>query len=146
MPEIQQRKFLGVGEEHTLNLGHPSTQDRLSEHPLDRVQNYDSGDTGRVGRGPARSQSVYGKFRDPKDGHDFAGWASYAREGSYTGRGNKAGLGKDPPTTDDSRRTVPDVARAKNSDGYLESTRTWANLPEAGGDSGVGRLEKAGKR
>jgi hypothetical protein len=55
------------------------------------------------------------------------------------------GTGKDVPP-EPRRRSVPSEAAKKDSDGYLESTRTWANLPEAGGDSGVGRLEKAGKR
>jgi len=134
LPEIQQRKFLGVGEQHTLNLGHPSTQDRLTENPAGRVVDYANNEVSKgVVRGPPRSQSVYGKFRDPADGHDFDRWAGYAKAGSFHGKD-----GKEP--------TVPDPrGRASNeSDGYLRSTQGWARF-DAGSESGEGRLEKSRK-
>jgi hypothetical protein len=139
LPEIQQRKLLGVGEEHTLNLGHPSTQDKLVEHPAPDVENYDSGDTGRVVRGPARSQSVYGRFRDPKDGtstsENLSRWSSYAHAGSYQ-RGD--GTGKEVSMPD------PRGRRDEGSDEYLLRP-DWSKY-EYGADSGPGRLEKSGKR
>jgi hypothetical protein len=129
------------------NLGHrsKSTEAALTKNPAGRVVDYTNNDVGKgIVRGPARGQSVYGKFRDPKDGHDFAGWASYAREGSYTGHGNKEGPGKE-PTVREERRSVPSAARNKDSDGYLESTKNWPSFDTGGADSGVGRLEKARK-
>ena len=134
------------------NLGHKATDATLTKNPAGRIVSYDTAPQAerQIKEGQRLTTGVYGRHVPIKSGISSADnlrvWSKYSTSNSYTSRGNKAGLGKDPPTTDDSRRTVPDVARAKNSDGYLESTRTWANLPEAGGDSGVGRLEKAGKR
>jgi hypothetical protein len=132
MPEVQQRKFLGVGEEHTLNLGHPSTQDRLTEHPLGKVHDYaNSRASEKIVAGPKRSQSVYGKFADPKDGHDLKGYAGYAHAGTYQ-RGD--GTGRPVSMRD------PRGRRDEGSDGHL-ATPEWTGYT-AGADSGVGRIEK----
>jgi hypothetical protein len=140
LTQDQQAKFLGVKEETTLNLGHPVPISEIEKNPAGRMVDYANNDVSKgVVRGPARSQNVYGKFRDPKDGHDFAGWASYAREGSDHGKSAK------PPTVRDPRgSSVPSAARNKDSDGYLAGTESWSTF-EFGGDSGKGRLEKSEK-
>ena len=68
-------------------------------------------------------------------------WSDYAKSNSYH-RG--PGPGKEPPASDAGRRSVPAEARSKDSDGYLASPKEWAKY-EYGSDSGLGRLEKAGK-
>jgi hypothetical protein len=120
------------------NLGHKGKP--LTKNPAGRMVDYANNDVSKgVVRGPARSQSVHGRFRDPKDGHDFAGWASYAREGSNHGKSAKDPVMRDPRP----RGSVPSAARNKDSDGHL-ATPEWTGYT-AGADSGVGRLEKSRK-
>ena len=139
LTQDQQAKFLGVKEETVMNLGHPVPISEIAEHPAPDVKNYDSGDTGRVVRGPARSQSVYGRFRDPKDGtsasENLSRWSDYAHAGSYQ-RGD--GTGKEVSMPD------PRGRRDEGSDEYLLRP-DWSKY-EYGADSGPGRLEKSGKR
>jgi hypothetical protein len=147
LTQREQAKRLGVKEETVMNLGHRVKQDDLSRHPLDRVQNYDSGDTARTFRDPPRLQGVYGKCNDPKSGisakQNIDAWAKRATANSYDGHHHKAGPGVAPTVRDD-RRSVPSEARNKGSDGHLASTKDWASF-EYGGDSGLGRLEKSQK-
>jgi hypothetical protein len=143
----QQAKFLGHKPETVLNLGHPTTVDRLTENPVGYPRDYENGPAARV-INERRSQGVYGKFADPKDGRSTQAnldrWADYAKANSYTGHGNKAGVGKAPTVRDPRGGTVPSAARKKDSDGYLASPKDWASY-EYGGDSGLGRLEKSKK-
>ena len=148
LTQDQQAKFLGVKEETTMNLGHPVPISRITENPVGYPVDYQSPSAARV-INETRSQGVYGRFRDPKDGtstaENLSRWSDYAKSNSYTGHGNKAGTGKDPSMPD------PRTGRGSNaSDGYLAplpkpSTSNWANYT-AGGDSGEGRLQKIGKR
>jgi hypothetical protein len=139
LTQREQAKHLGVKEETVMNLGHPVPVSQLTEHPAPHVKNYDSGDTGRVVRGPARSQSVYGRFRDPKDGtstsENLSRWAGYAHAGSYQGGD---GTGKEVSMPD------PRGRHSNESDGYLQSTKSWPSF-EYGSESGPGRIEKAHK-
>jgi hypothetical protein len=143
----QQARFLGSTPERTKNLGHDSTVDRLTENPVGYPLDYQSPSAARV-INETRSQGVYGKFRDPQSGiaqqNNLDRWADYAKSNSYTGHGNKAGLGKPPTVRDPRGSTVPSVARNKDSDGYLESTKNWPSF-EYGSESGLGRIEKARK-
>jgi hypothetical protein len=132
------------------NLGHKATDATLTKNPAGRMVDYTSGEQGkRIARGTARSVGVYGSFKNPTSGisseQNLSRWSDYASANTEVTRGQAhgPGPGKDPPQSDDSRRHVP--AAGKDSDGYLLSTATWANLPEAGADSGVGRLEKSRK-
>jgi hypothetical protein len=140
----QQARFLGSTPERTKNLGHDSSVDRLTENPVGYPLDYQSPSAARV-INETRSQGVYGKFRDPQSGiaqqNNLDRWADYAKSNSYH-RG--PGPGKDPPQSDDSRRSVPSAARNKGSDGTLASPKDWASY-EYGGDSGMGRLEKSQK-
>jgi hypothetical protein len=144
LTEAEQAKFLGRGNEVVSNLGHPSRESDLTKHPLNKVQNYDSGDTARTFRDPPRLQGVYTKCNDPKSGisaeQNIDAWAKRATANSYTGHGNKAGVGKDPTMPD------PRGRHSNESDGYLArspnpSTDNWASF-RAGSESGEGRLEK----
>jgi hypothetical protein len=126
--EAEQKMHKPVERVH--NLGHPTTHDKVHEHPLHgKVMSYNSDDVGhahmREGQRPGRG--VYGRSADPKSGlstaENLSDWSRYSTSNSYHG--------KDP------------AGRGEGSDGHLASTDKWANLPDAGGDSGVGRLEKA---
>jgi hypothetical protein len=145
MSQAEQARFLGAKVERTKNLGHDSTVDRLTENPAGRVDDYTNDVGKQIVRGPARSQSVYGRFRDPKDGtsasENLSRWSDYAHAGSYQGGD---GTGKEVSARDPRGGTVPSGARTKNSDGYLESTKGWAGY-DRGADSGEGRLQKARK-
>jgi hypothetical protein len=144
MSEKEQAKFLGRGEEVTMNLGHRVHQDDLVKHPLGKTQNYDSADTERTFRDRPKLQGVYKKTADPKSGISSAdnlkAWSKYADSNRYTGHGNKAGHGKDPTMPD------PRGSHSNESDGYLAplpspSEKYWADY-RAGSESGEGRLEK----
>jgi hypothetical protein len=141
LSQKEQAKFLGRGDEVTMNLGHRVHQDDLMKHPLESVPAYDGQD---IVTGPKRSQGVYGRFKNPQSGisseQNLDKWAGYAKANSYTGHGNKAGHGK-PPSMDDPR---PRHDASQESDGYLRSTKGWAGF-EYGSESGLGRLEKARK-
>jgi hypothetical protein len=148
LPEFQQRRFLNVGEEHTLNLGHPSTQDRLTEHPLDRVHDYNNGASERIVDGPPRSAGVYGSFKDPKSGistnqQNLDRWASYAHSNSYQGG---HGEGVEPTMPDPRERSAVGYRPSgdKGSDGHLASPKDWASY-EYGSEAGLGRIEKSQK-
>jgi hypothetical protein len=127
------------------NLGHKATDATLTKNPAGRMVDYANNDVSKgVVRGPARSRSVYGSFKNPQSGianeRNLSRWSGLAHAGSYQGGD---GTGKDVPP-EPRRRSVPDVARAKDSDGQLASTKNWASY-EYGGDSGMGRLEKSEK-
>jgi hypothetical protein len=144
MTEAEQAKFLGRPNEIVSNLGHPSREDDLTRHPLNKVPNYEP-NSNRVVDGPARSVGVYGRYKNPQSGISTAQnldrWSDYARSNSYH-RG--PGPGKEPTVRDPRGSTVPSAARNKASDGSLASPKEWAKY-EYGSDSGLGRLEKAGK-
>src|SRR5262249_43316363 len=105
------------------------------------VTNYDSADTKRTSRDPPNLQGVYKKTSDPRSGissqENIDAWSRRAAGNSYH-RG--PGPGKYPTTPD------PRGPHTNESDGYLRSTRGWSNLPDAGPESGEGRLQKSGKR
>jgi hypothetical protein len=149
MSQAEQARFLGRGDEVVSNLGHPSREDDLTRHPLGRVQDYDKGASERIEKGPKRGVGVYRGYKNPQSGigtdeQNLDRWASYAHSNSYYGG---HGEGVEPRMADPRERSATGhrPASAKDSDGYLLSTATWANLPEAGADSGVGRLEKTRK-
>jgi hypothetical protein len=146
LTEAQQAKYLGRRNELVSNLGHPSRQDDLTRHPLSKTQNYDTADTERTFRDPAKLQGVYGKRNDPKSGisaeQNIDAWAQRAAANSYH-RGHGEGVD---PTMRDPR----DGSRSTESDGHLASlptpsTKNWADF-RAGSESGEGRLEKLHSR
>jgi len=146
LSQAEQARHLGVADETVLNLGHSVRESELTRHPLDRVHDYTNHASERVVRGPARSQGVYGKFRDPQSGiptneQNLDRWASYAKSNSYHGGD---GTGVEPTMRD------PRGGRDEGSDGHLvplpnPSTANWADF-RAGSESGEGRLEKLHKR
>jgi hypothetical protein len=139
LDQYEQEKHLGIGHERTKNLGRDWRESEIEKNPA-RPLDYEGGPAARVINEP-RSQGVYGKFADPKDGtsrqENLDRWASYAKSNSYH-RGPGPGVY---PTTPD-----PRGRHTNESDGYLLSTKGWANLPDAGSESGEGRLQKSGKR
>src|SRR5262249_54287263 len=139
LTQAEQSRFLGRSVECTKNLGHDSTVDRLTENPAGRMMNYDSADTARTFRDPSKLQGVYRKTGDPRSGisseANIDAWGRRASVNSYHGKD-----GKDPTMRD------PRGSHTNESDGYLRSTKDWANLPDAGAESGEGRLQKSGKR
>jgi hypothetical protein len=140
MSEAEQAKYLSLPNERVTNLGHPSREDDLTRHPLGRMMNYDSADTSRTFRDPAKLQGVYGKCSDPRSGissgENLDKWADYATKDSYH-RG--PGPGKDPTMPD------PRGRHSNESDGYLRSTKGWADF-EYGSESGFGRIEKTHRK
>jgi hypothetical protein len=147
LDQFEQERHLGIGHERTKNLGHDWRESEIEQNPAGRMVDYANNDVSKgVVRGPARSQSVYGKFRDPQSGianeRNLDRWSNYATAGSYRGGD---GTGKDVTMRDQGRRSVPSEARNKDSDGYLESTKNWPSFDTGGADSGVGRLEKSRK-
>jgi hypothetical protein len=149
MSQAEQAKFLGRGDEVVSNLGHPCRESDLMKHPLGKVDDYANNRASeRVVDGPKRSVGVYRSFKNPESGissqDNLNKWAGYAQANSYTGHGNKAGPGKEPPVSDGQRRSVPSEARNKDSDGYLASPKDWASY-EYGSEAGLGRLEKSQK-
>jgi hypothetical protein len=145
LDQYEQERYLSIGHERTKNLGHDWRESEIEQSPAGRMQDYDSADTSRTFRDPARLQGVYRKCSDPRSGissgENLNKWADYAEANSYTGRGNKAGVGTPPSMPD------PRTGRGSNeSDGYLAdqpspSTKNWADF-RAGSESGEGRLEK----
>jgi hypothetical protein len=127
------------------NLGHKATDASLTKNPAGRVMNYDTAPQGerQIKEGQRLTTGVYGRHVPIKSGISSADnlrvWSKYSTSNSYTSRGNKAGLGKDPPQSDDSRQHVP--AAGKASDGYLADPREWSRF-DRGSESGEGRLEK----
>jgi len=87
LSQAEQAKLLGRSDETTRNLGHPSSEDRLMEHPLDKVQDYQNHASEKIVRGPPRSQGVYRRFKNPQSGianeANLGKWASYAHSNSY---------------------------------------------------------------
>jgi hypothetical protein len=127
--------------------GTPCRESDLMKHPLNKVQDYaNSRASERVVDGPKRTQSVYGRFRDPQSGianeRNLAGWSGYARAGSYHGGDS---TGKDVTTRDPRGGTVPSAARNKDSDGYLADPKEWSRF-DRGSESGEGRLEKTHRK
>ena len=108
-------------EETVRDLGHPVPVSKLTENPVRYPVDYESGPAARV-INETRSVGVYGRFDNPKDGHDLSGWADYARSNSYHGRDPRG--------------------RGAGSDGHL---RRPTGGFDAGSDSGEGRIEKARK-
>jgi hypothetical protein len=146
LTQDQQAAYLGVKEETVKNLGHDTPVSRLTENPAGRMVDYADNDVSKgIVRGPARSQGVYGKFRDPQSGiaqqNNLDRWSDYAKSNSYHGG---HGEGVEPKMRDQGRNSVPSPARSKDSDGYLADPKEWAKY-EYGSDSGLGRLEKASK-
>jgi hypothetical protein len=144
LTEREQRKFIGKPNEHLLNLGHPTTEDRLMEHPLQKTLNYDTAPTEKTFADPPRLQGVYRKCDDPKSGisaqQNIDAWAERASANSYDGHHHKAGPGVHPTMPD------PRGRHSNESDGYLESTKRWPDFNRAGSESGGGRLDKLHKR
>ena len=142
LDQFEQEQHLGVGHEMTKNLGHDWRESEIEKSPAGKLMNYDSADTARIINEP-RSQGVYGKFRNPQDGtstqQNLDRWADYAKSNSYTGHGNKAGVGKDPTMPD------PRGRHSNESDGYLADPKEWADF-EYGSESGLGRIEKAHRK
>lgn len=130
LTQCEQAKHLGVKEESTFNLGHRVPISRIMEHPLrGQPTSYDSTDTARTFRDPARGQGVYTGRNYPQSGisseQNLRGWGDYAKSNSFHG--------KDPK------------GRGAGSDGHLESTRNWPGF-EYGSESGLGTIEKQHKR
>jgi hypothetical protein len=151
MSQKEQSEFLGRDEEVLSNLGYPAKESELTRHPLGKVHDYQNHASERVVRGPARSQGVYGKFRDPQSGistnqQNLDRWAGYARSNSYTGHGNKAGPGKEPTMPDPRERSTAGYrpASGKDSDGYLADPKDWADY-QYGSEAGLGRIQKSEK-
>jgi hypothetical protein len=138
LSQKEQSKFLGRADEVVSNLGHPSREDDLTRHPLGRMMNYDSADTARTFRDPAKLQGIYRKCGDPRSGissgENLDKWADYAKANSYTGEG----LGKPPSMPD------PRGGHSNESDGYLRSTKGWADF-DYGSESGF-RIEKTHRK
>jgi hypothetical protein len=128
LTQDQQAKFLGVKEETTMNLGHPVPVSRLTDNPVGYPRDYENGPAARV-INETRSQGVYQKFADPKDGRstqqNLDRWSDYAKSNSFHGENPRG--------------------RGQGSDGHLASTKNWGSF-DYGSESGPGRLEKAGKR
>jgi hypothetical protein len=143
LDQYEQERHLKIGHERTKNLGHDWRESEIEKNPAGRMMNYDSADTARTFRDPAKLQGVYGKCNDPKSGistqQNIDAWSQRATANSYTGHGNKAGPGKDPTMRD------PRGRHTNESDGYLRSTKGWPRF-DAGSESGEGRLEKAHSR
>jgi hypothetical protein len=141
LDQFEQEKHFGIGHEMTKNLGHDWRESEIEKNPAGRMMNYDSADTARTFRYPAKLQGVYGKCNDPRSGisqqQNLDRWADYATKDSYH-RG--PGPGKEPTMRD------PRGKHSNESDGYLASqpnpsTKNWADF-RAGSESGEGRLEK----
>jgi len=147
MSQAEQARWLGAKPERTKNLGHDSTVDKLTENPAGRMVDYANNDVSKgIVRGPPRSQGVYGRFKNPKDGtstaENLSRWSDYSRANSYH-RGHGEGV---EPRMPDPRGGSNVPAADKGSDGYLApspnpSTKNWADY-RAGSESGEGRLEK----
>jgi hypothetical protein len=70
LTQKEQAKFLGCKEETTANLGHQVPVSKLTEHPLKgQPTNYDSSDTARTFRDPARGQGGLYQARQSAVGH-----------------------------------------------------------------------------
>jgi len=112
----------------TMNLGHRVRQDYLTESPVGPPLDYENGAAARV-INERRSQGVYQRFSDPRSGiasaNNLKAWSGYSTANSYGG--------KDPK------------GRGEGSDGHLASTKNWPSF-DYGSESGLGRLEKSGKR
>ena len=96
------------------------------------MMNYDTAPQGRreIEEGQRLTQGVYGRHVAINSGisaqENLDQWASYAKSNSYHGR--------------DPRE------RGEGSDNHLLSTKGWANLPDAGSESGEGRLQKSHRK
>jgi hypothetical protein len=152
LSEREAERRLGKRIERTHNLGHPTTHDKLHEHPLKgKVVDYTSDDVGKmhVSEGQRPRPGLYGKTADPRSGlstaENLSEWSRYSSVNSYQSNDAHGGHGEGVA----SHRADPRPNQRSNpqeSDGYLASPKMWADLPSAGGDSGVGRLEKQSKR
>jgi hypothetical protein len=147
LTQDQQARHLGVKQETVMNLGHPVPISEIERNPIGYPRDYENGPAKHIINEP-RSQGVYGRFKNPQDGTSTQAnldrWSGYAKANSYTGHGNKEGLGKPPSVRDPRGSTVPSAARNKDSDGYLASPKDWASY-EYGSEAGLGRLEKSQK-
>jgi hypothetical protein len=96
LTQAEQAKHLGVKKETVSNLGHPVPVSRLTENPLGRVMNYDSGDTARTFRDPAKLQGVYGKTADPRSGisseQNIDAWSRAHRSTAMTAETRKGAV------------------------------------------------------
>src|SRR5262249_16212467 len=143
LTEAEQAKFLGRGNEVVSNLGHRSRKGDLTRHPLKTVPTCDTASQAerQIKEGKRLTQGVYRRHVPINDGRSTAEnlrvWSKYSQSNSYHG-GHGEGVS---PTMADPRGTHTD-----RSDGYLLSTRGWANLPDAGAESGEGRLQKIRKQ
>jgi hypothetical protein len=140
--EAEQKMHKPIERVH--NLGHPTTHDKLHEHPLKhQIIDYTSDNVGHahIAEGQRRRPGLYGRSANPRSGlstaENLTEWSRYSSTNSYHGGHGVASHHADPRPN---QRDNP-----QESDGYLASTDKWANLPDAGGDSGVGRLEKQEK-
>jgi len=99
LTQAQQAKHLGTREEVVLNLGHPVPVSRLPDNPVGYPRDYEQGPANQV-INEKRSQGVYQRFSDPKDGRstaeNLAKWSGYAHSNSYDGKDPKGrGAGSD---------------------------------------------------
>jgi hypothetical protein len=132
MSEAEQSRFLGRGDEVTMNLGHRVKQNDLTRHPLGQPINYDTAPQGQreIKEGQRLTQGVYGRHAPINSGvstdtENLRAWGKYSTSNSYAG--------KDPR------------GRGEGSDGHLASTKNWAGF-EYGSESGLGRIEKTHSR
>jgi hypothetical protein len=135
LTEAQQAKYLGRGDEVTMNLGHRVRQDQLTAHPLNRVPTYDTAPQAerQIKEGQQRyTQGVYQKHSPINSGistaENLRDWSRYSQSNTYS----VDGRGRDPK------------GRGAGSDGHL-ATPEWTGYT-AGADSGVGRIEKTHSR
>src|SRR6516164_836243 len=120
LDQFEQEKHLGIGHERTKNLGHDWRESEIEKNPAGRMMNYDSADTARTFRDPAKLQGVYTKCNDPRSGisseQNIDAWGKRAAVNSYHG---SHGEGVEPTVRDPRGVSVPSAARNKGSDGHL---------------------------
>jgi hypothetical protein len=137
--------------ERVHNLGHPTTHDKLHEHPLKhKIHDYTSDDVGErhIREGQRPRPGLYGKTADPRSGlataENLSEWSKYSSVNSYQSNdahgGQGEGVASHHPDPRHNQRDNP-----QESVGYLASTKNWASF-EDGSESGPGRIEKSHKK
>jgi hypothetical protein len=143
LDQFEQERHLGIGHEMTKNLGHDWRESEIEKNPAGKLMNYDSGDTARTFRDPAKLQGVYKKTADPRSGissaDNLARWSGYASMSSFDGKDGKA-----PSMPDPRERAAGYRPNGEGSDGHL--LRPEWDRYEYGADSGPGRLEKTHRK
>jgi hypothetical protein len=132
LDQWEQERHLGIGHERTKNLGHDWRESEIEKNPAGRVMNYDTAPQAekQIAEGQRDTTGVYQKHVPINDGRSTAenlqAWSKYSTSNSFHGRDPRG--------------------RGEGSDNHLLSTKGWANLPDAGSESGQGRLEKIHSR